>query len=49
MDDEAINEKLQSFPFGTTANTWRATTKLSAVILPADLAPDHLQHLIIRA
>ena len=48
LDDEAIDEKLQKFTFTSTANTWRATTKLSAVIAPADLAPDHL-HLIIRA
>ena len=48
MDDEEINDKLRKFTFTSTANTWRATTKLSAVIVPADLAPDHL-HLIIRA
>ena len=48
MDDEEINDKLRNFTFNPTANTWRATTKLSAVIAPADLAPDHL-HLIIRA
>lgn len=48
MDDEEINDKLRKFTFTSTANTWKATTKLSAVIVPADLAPDHL-HLIIRA
>ena len=48
MDDEEINNKLRDFTFTPTANIWRATTKLSAVIVPADLAPDHL-HLIIRA
>jgi hypothetical protein len=48
MDDEAIDEKLRNFAFTPTASTWRATTKLSVVIVPADLAPDHL-HLIIRA
>ena len=48
MDDEEINNKLRNFTFTPTANIWRATTKLSAVINLADLAPDHL-HLIIRA
>jgi hypothetical protein len=48
LDDEAIDEKLLNFTFTPTASTWRATTKLSAVFVPADLAPDHL-HLIIRA
>ena len=48
MDDEEIDDKLRNFTFTSTANTWKATTKLSAVIHPADLAPDHL-HLIIRA
>jgi hypothetical protein len=48
LDDQAIDEKLRKFTFTSTANTWRATTKLAAVIVPADLAPDHL-HLIIRA
>lgn len=48
MDDEEINDKLRIFTFTPTGNIWRATTKLSAVIAPADLAPDHL-HLIIRA
>lgn len=48
LDDEAIDEKLRNFTFTPTANAWRATTKLSAVIVPADLAPNHL-HLIIRA
>ena len=48
VNDEEIKEKLLNFTFNPTANTWRAMTKLSAVIAPADLAPDHL-HLIIRA
>jgi hypothetical protein len=48
LDDEAIDEKLRNFAFTPTAYTWRVTAKLSAVIVPADLAPDHL-HLIIRA
>lgn len=48
MDDEEINNKLRNFTFTPTANIWRATTKLFSVIVPADLAPDHL-HLIIRA
>ncbi|KAF8623880.1 hypothetical protein AX15_006152 [Amanita polypyramis BW_CC] len=47
MDDEEINDKLRDFTFTPTGNAWRATTKLSTVIVPADLAPDHL-HLIIR-
>ena len=36
MDDEEINDKLRKFTFTSTANTWRATTKLSAVIVPAE-------------
>ena len=48
LDDEAIDEKFRNFTFTQTANIWRPSTKLSAVIAPADLAPDHL-HLIIRA
>ena len=48
VNDEEIKDKLRNFTFNSTANTWRATTKLSAVIVPADLAPDRL-HLIIRA
>ena len=48
LDDEAIVEKLRNFTFApVTANKWWPTTKLSAVIVPADLAPDHL-HLVIR-
>jgi hypothetical protein len=48
MDDEEINDKLRNFTFTQTANTWRATRKLDAIIVPADLALNHL-HLIIRA
>ena len=48
VKDEAIYEKLQNFTFTSIANNWNPTSKLSAIIMPADLPPDHL-HLIIRA